>query len=167
MWYMWGVFSVKRYTFEDLQRRGNIHRFDRCAVKDSTVGVCSACMKGRVSSTLKFSGKNWVNTALCQDMPAVLADLTIVERNVVARSHLIGYIIRLSMTLKVGFSCRGARGHIVAFKQDPILLLKILPSPEITILLFPGTEELRLVCKKISVFFLLARANPPWRGKRV
>ena len=49
----------------------------------------------------------------------------------IARSHLIGYIIRLSTTSKAGFGYRGARGHIVAFKQDPTLLLKILPSPEI------------------------------------
>ncbi|KAN0080787.1 hypothetical protein V8E54_003991 [Elaphomyces granulatus] len=104
--------SVKRYTFDDLNRRGNIHKFDLCAVRDSTVGVCSTCMKGGVSSKLKFSGENWVNTTLCQDMPAVLADLTIVEKNVIARSHLIG-------------------GHIIAFKQDPTLLLKILPSPEV------------------------------------
>ncbi|KAN0074376.1 hypothetical protein V8E54_008313, partial [Elaphomyces granulatus] len=123
--------SVKRYTFDDLNRRGNIHKFDLCAVRDSTVGVCSTCMKGGVSSKLKFSGENWVNTTLCQDMPAVLADLTIVEKNVIARSHLIGYIIRLSTTSKAGVSYRGARGHIIAFKQDPTLLLKILPSPEV------------------------------------
>ena len=123
--------SVKRYTFDDLNRRGNIHEFDLCAVRDSTVGVCSTCMKGGVSSKLKFSGENWVNTTLCQDMPAVLANLTIVEKNVIARSHLIGYIIRLSTTSKAGVSYRGARGHIIAFKQDPTLLLKILPSPEV------------------------------------
>jgi hypothetical protein len=123
--------SVKRYTFDELRQRGNIHRFDCCAVKDSTVGVCSGCVKGGLSTKLKFSGENWVNTTLCQDMPAILADLTIVERNVIARSHLIGYIIRLSTTSKVGSSYRGARGHIVAFKQDPTLLLKILPSPEV------------------------------------
>ena len=123
--------SVKEYTFDDLNRRGNIHEFDLCAVRDSTVGVCSTCIKGGVSSKLKFSGENWVNTTLCQDMPAVLADLTIVEKNVIARSHLIGYIIRLSTTSKAGVSYRGARGHIIAFKQDPTLLLKILPSPEV------------------------------------
>jgi hypothetical protein len=64
-------------------------------------------------------------------MPAVLADPTIVERKVIARSHSIGYIIRLSTTSKAGIGYRGARGHVVGFKQDPTLLLKILPSPEV------------------------------------
>jgi hypothetical protein len=35
--------------FDDLKRRGIIHEFDRCAVRDSAVGVCSTCMYERRS----------------------------------------------------------------------------------------------------------------------
>jgi len=59
-----------------------------------------------------YSRENW-------DSLSVLADLTIVERNVIARSHLIGYIISRRRQKLVLYSYHGARGHVVAFKQDP------------------------------------------------
>jgi hypothetical protein len=58
-------------------------------------------------------------------------DLTLVERQVIARCHLIEYIVRLSAGTNADISYRGARGHIVAFKQDPTELLTILTSPDL------------------------------------
>ena len=56
--------SFQSDSVDDLKRWGNIHELDLCAVRDSTVGVCSTCMTGGMSSKLKFSRENWVNTTL-------------------------------------------------------------------------------------------------------
>jgi hypothetical protein len=92
---MWGVFSIrlKRYIFQELRHRGNIHRFDCWSVKDSTVGVCSDCVKGGLSSKLKLLGR--IGSTTCHSSRPYYC--------LIARSHLIGYIIRLSTTSKAGF----------------------------------------------------------------
>jgi hypothetical protein len=61
----------------------------------------------------------------------VFDDLTLVERQVIARCHLVGYVTRLPRGTNADNGYRGARGHIIAFKQDPSKLLSILPSPDL------------------------------------
>jgi hypothetical protein len=76
---------------------GNQHELDSCAVHEDGVTLCNTCghnlkANGRLSVP-KFSGANWVNKTLCQHRPSVFDDLTLVERQVIARCHLVGYII--------------------------------------------------------------------------
>ena len=63
-------------------------------------------------------------------------ELTLVERFLIARAYLIGYIIRFSKGSKTGISYRGARGYIIAFKQDLSKLFTILLSSELNIYKF-------------------------------
>jgi hypothetical protein len=107
----------------------------------------------------------------------VFDDLTLVERQVIARSHLVGYIICLSAGTSADISYRGDRGHIVAFKQDPSDLLTILPSPDLRLSNIimsldgaarPSEGNLRkfYVIRKKKVaraLYWLCHNNPLWR----
>jgi hypothetical protein len=127
--------SVHFYSQERLLELENVHELDCCAVREDGAYICHACghgleLKGR-KSVPKFSGANWVNKSLCQHRPTVFDELTLIERQVIARCHLVGYVVRLSRDTKAEISYSGSRGHIVAFKQDPSELLSILPSPDL------------------------------------
>ena len=176
--------SVTLYSQEKLMELDNQHELDSCAVHDGGVYLCNTCghdleLNGRMSVP-KFSGANWVNKSLCQHQPSVFNDLTLVERQVIARCHLVGYIIRLSAGTSADISYRGARGHIVAFKQDPTDLLTILPSPDLRLSSIitvswdgaarPSQENLRKFClirkKKVAqALYWLCRNNPLWRDQ--
>jgi hypothetical protein len=176
--------SVSLYSQEKLIALGNQHELDSCAVHDDGVTLCNTCghdleTNGRLSVP-KFSGANWVNKSLCQHRPSVFDDLTLVERQVIARSHLVGYIVRLSAGTNADISYRGARGHIVAFKQDPSELLNILPSPDLQLSSIitvswdgaaePSRENLRKFCairkrKVAQALYWLCRHNPLWRDQ--
>jgi hypothetical protein len=69
-----------------------------------------------------------VNRLFCQEYPAALRDLNIVEERFIARAHVIGAFLKLTSGAQKGISYRGARGHYVAVKQDPSNLLSILPT---------------------------------------
>jgi uncharacterized protein DUF6570/helitron helicase-like protein len=174
--------SVTLYSQEKLIELDNQHELDSCAVHDGGVYLCNTCghdleLNGRMSVP-KISGANWVNKSLCQHQPSVFDDLTLVERQVIARCHLVGYIIRLSGGTNADVSYRGARGHIVAFKQDPSELLSILPSPDLRLssvitvswdgAVEPSRENLRKFCairkrKVAQALYWLCRHNPLWR----
>jgi hypothetical protein len=174
--------SVSLYSQQRLIDLENRHELDSCAVPDDGVTLCNNCghdleANGRLSVP-KFSGANWVNKTLCQHRPSVFDDLTLVERQVIARCHLVGYIVRLSAGTNADISYRGARGHIVAFKQDPTDLLTILPSPDLRLSSIitvswdgaarPSQDNLRKFCairkKKVAqALYWLCRNNPLWR----
>ena len=158
------------------------NELDCCAVREDGAYICNACghdleLKRRMSIP-KFSGANWVNKSLCQHRPTVFDELTLVERQVIARCHLVGYIVRLSRDTKAEISYSGSRGHIVAFKQDPSELLSILPSPDLRLSSIitvswdgaaePSQENLRKFCvirkrKVAQALYWLCRNNPLWR----
>jgi hypothetical protein len=86
----------------------------------------------------------------------------------------------LSAGTNADISYRGARGHIVAFKQDPTDLLTILPSPDLRLSSIitvswdgaarPTQENLRKFCairkKKVAqALYWLCRNNPLWRDQ--
>ena len=172
--------SVSLYSQERLLELGNEHELDCCAVREDGVYLCDTCGHDlelrRRMSVPKFSGANWVNKSLCQHRPSMFDDLTLVERQVIARSHLVGYIVRLSTDI----SYPGTRGHIIAFKQDPSELLRILPSPDLRLssiitvswdgVAEPTRENLRRFCairkKKVAqALYWLCRNNPLWRDQ--
>jgi uncharacterized protein DUF6570 len=135
VWHLRGLFSVRLRHSLLTYKVGGVTEPARVAVHDDGVYLCNTCghdleLNGR-KPVPKFSGANWVNKSLCQHRPSVFDDLTLVERQVIARCHLVGYVIRLSRGTNAGNGYRGARGHIIAFKQDPSELLSILPSPDL------------------------------------
>jgi hypothetical protein len=102
---------------------GNQHELDSCAVHDDGVTLCDTCghdlkANGRLSVP-KFSGANWVNKTLCQHRPSVFDDLTLVERQVIARCHLVGYIIRLSAGTSADISYRGLEATLLPLNKTP------------------------------------------------
>jgi hypothetical protein len=102
---------------------------DSCAVKDSSVSMCSTCNVAIVKQKIPpLSAGNFVNCLFCQDYPAVLKDLNTVEEAFIARAHVLGVFLKLTSGAKRGMSYRGSRGHSVAVRQDPSGLLKILPT---------------------------------------
>jgi hypothetical protein len=135
--------DLERILCSDPILARNRHEFDTCAVeyhptrKEEAVAVdlCAPCLRSiRASgsdSIPKFSGGNDINTTLCQHYPDCLRDLTMIEQFFISRAHLIGYVLRLSQKGKPGISYRSAAVHIMAFKQDPSELLRILPSVEL------------------------------------
>jgi hypothetical protein len=152
--------SVTFYSQERLVELENEYELDCCAVREDGTYICNTCghdleLKRR-KSVPKFSGANWVNKSLCQHRPTVFDELTLVERQVIARCHLVGYVVRLSRDTKAEISYSGSRDHIVAFKQDPSELLSILPSPDLRLSSIitvswdgaaePSQENLRKFC---------------------
>jgi hypothetical protein len=79
----------------------------------------------------KFSALNAVNVTMCQNYPAELEDLTLMEEYTVARCHPIGAILKLKPNgIMNQAAYNGIRGHIVTIPQDPGSL-DILPSPQL------------------------------------
>ncbi|KFY95079.1 hypothetical protein V498_03526 [Pseudogymnoascus sp. VKM F-4517 (FW-2822)] len=75
-----------------------------------------------------LSAGNFVNCLFCQDYPDVLKNLNTVEEAFIARAHVVGIFLKLTLGAKSGISYRGSCGHSVAVRQDPSGLLKILPA---------------------------------------
>jgi hypothetical protein len=171
--------SVTFYSQERLLELENEHELDCCAVREDGASICITCGRDlelkRRMSVPKFSGANWVNKSLCQHRPTVFDELTLVECQVIARCHLVGYVVRLPRDTKPEISYSGTRGHIIAFKQDPSELLSILPSPDLRLSSIitvswdePSQENLRKFCairkKKVArALYWLCRNNPLWR----
>ena len=115
--------SISLYSQQELMELGNQHELDSCAVHDDGVTLCDTCghdlkANGRLSVP-KFSGANWVNKTLCQHRPSVFDDLTLVERQVIARCHLVGYIIRLSAGTSADISYRGLEATLLPLNKTP------------------------------------------------
>ena len=71
---------------------------------------------------------------MCQNYPAVLANLTPVEECLIARCHPLGIILKLRPGGHVSpASYRALRGHFIVIPQDPEPLLEILPSPTLSL----------------------------------
>jgi len=69
---------------------------------------------------------------MCQDYPAELEDLTLMEEYAIARSHPIGTVLKLKPNgLKNPTAYNAIRGHIITIPQNPGPLLDILPSPNL------------------------------------
>jgi hypothetical protein len=82
----------------------------------------------------KFSAANSVNVTLCQNYPATLKDLTVVEECLIARCHPVGTILKLRPGGRhAPVNYYGLKGHIIVLPQDPSPLLHILPSPDLSL----------------------------------
>jgi hypothetical protein len=102
---------------------------DSCAITNDRLSICltcNSCIANKIIPPL--SAGNFVNRLFCQEYPAALRDLNIVEERFIARAHVIGAFLKLTSGAQKGISYRGARGHYVAVKQDPSNLLSILPT---------------------------------------
>ena len=105
---------------------------DCCAVTNNLVTLCSVCNSAIIKWTIpQLSAGNFVNCLFCQDYPAILKDLNVVEERFIARAHVIGAFLKLTSGAQKGISYRGGRGHYIAVKQDPSNLLTILPTPRL------------------------------------
>jgi hypothetical protein len=131
-----GLFQEDRTLFisvrdKDLQHFLQVTQTspDSCAITDHQLSICltcNSCIANRIIPPL--SAGNFVNRLFCQEYPAALRDLNIVEERFIARAHVIGAFLKLTSGAQKGISYRGARGHYVAVKQDPSNLLSILPT---------------------------------------
>jgi hypothetical protein len=108
-------------------------QLDNCGLIDGSYHLCYQCCDALDDNKIpKFSALNGVNVTMCQDYPAELKDLTLVEQYTIARSHPIGTILKLRPNGKVNPAAyNGIRGHIVTLPQNPGPLLDILPSPQL------------------------------------
>jgi hypothetical protein len=81
-----------------------------------------------------FSAKNLVNVMLCQHYPSVLEDLTPVEECLIAKCHPVGIVLKLRPGGHSSpVSYRAIGGHFIVILQDPVPLLHILPSPDLSL----------------------------------
>ena len=108
-------------------------QLDNCGMVNGAYQVCQTCLNafngGRIP---KFSALNAVNVTMCQNYPAELEDLTLMEEYTIARCHPIGAILKLKPNgIRNQAAYNGIRGHIVTIPQDPGPLLDILPSPQL------------------------------------
>jgi hypothetical protein len=113
-------------------------QLDNCGMVNGAYQVCQTCLNafngGRIP---KFSALNAVNVTMCQNYPAELEDLTLMEEYTIARCHPIGAILKLkpngirNQAAYKQAAYNGIRGHIVTIPQDPGPLLDILPSPQL------------------------------------
>ena len=86
----------------------------------------------------EVSAKNLVNVNLCQHYPSVLHDLTPVKECWIAKCHPVGIVLKLrpgghSSPISSPISYRAVRGPFIVIPQDPKPLLRILPSPELSL----------------------------------
>jgi hypothetical protein len=122
-------------SVEDPRLRGSSHLFSCCGSNPGhTISLCTTCagdvVKGRVP---KYSSGNCVNITRCDKYPEELKDLTFVEEALIARSHPIGCVMKLSKGVWKGIEYNGIRGHFCTFRQDHNQLLHILPSRELAL----------------------------------
>lgn len=159
--------------------------FDQCAMNEDTVDLCRECYESmKVKDNPhqpKFSRSNHVNETLCQEYPSALCGLTLVEEAMIAMSYVIGILIKIGSEKLAqknpGYS--GSRAHIIAVKQDPTNLLKILPSEDLfseTTLTFtwegrqqPSEKALRDFCtvdkeKVLKALRWLCTNNPAYKN---
>jgi hypothetical protein len=108
-------------------------QLDNCSIVDGSYQVCKTCYSALSADKIpKFSALNAVNVTMCQDYPAELEDLTLMEEYVIARSHPIGTILKLKPNgVRNPTAYNGIRGHIITIPQNPGPLLDILPSPDL------------------------------------
>ena len=121
---------------------------------------------------------NFVNCLFCQDYPETLKNLNAVEEAFIARAHVVGIFLKLTLGAKKGISYRGSRGHSVAVRQDPSELLKMLPSARLkdhtTITISwdrgspPSEENLARFCsvdkaKVLNALLWLCANNPVYK----
>ena len=76
---------------------------------------------------------NCLNVTRCDTYPEELKGLTFVEEALIARSHPIGYVMKLSRGIWKATEYNGIRGHFCTFRQDHDQLLHILPSRELVL----------------------------------
>src|SRR6202046_3836714 len=112
---------------------GEAVQLDNCGMVNGSYQVCQTCLNafngGRIP---KFSALNAVNVTMCQNYPAELEDLTLMEEYTIARFHPRGAILKLRANgIRNQAAYNGIRGHIVTIPQDPGPLLDILPSPQL------------------------------------
>ena len=97
-------------------------QLDNCGMVNGAYQVCQTCLiafnGGRIP---KFSALNAVtNVTMCQNYPAELEDLTLMEEYTIARCHPIGAILKLKPNgIRNQAAYNGIRGHIVTIPQDP------------------------------------------------
>jgi hypothetical protein len=108
-------------------------QLDNCSIVDGSYQVCKTCYSALSADKIpKFSALNAVNVTMCQDYPAELEDLTLMEEYVIARSHPIGTILKLKPNgVRNPTAYNGIRGHVITIPQNPGPLLDILPSPDL------------------------------------
>jgi hypothetical protein len=71
---------------------------------------------------------------LCQHYPSNFEDLTPVEECLIAKSHPLGIVLKLRPGGHSSpVSYRAVRGHFIVIPQDPEPLMKILPSPDLSL----------------------------------
>ena len=127
---LWERASLFQVTREEPYISANLSYLDRCGIKEGLVTLCNECKVSLLENKVpKFSGRNFMNTTLCQAYPLELEGLTYIEECVIALAHPIGAIIKLTGGGRSsGIEYRGSRGHFITFKQDPSQLSTILPS---------------------------------------
>lgn len=108
---------------------------DSCGRHENEWDVCLTCLKSLSQNALpKLSALNRVNMTICQNYPAVLETLTLVEECLIAMCHPLGIILKLRPG---GYaspaSYRALCGHFIVIPQDPEPLLEILPSPTVSL----------------------------------
>jgi len=109
------------------------HSLDHCGHQGNSWYFCISCRTAlRRGKIPKFSALNLVNMTMCQHYPAALEDLTAVEECLIAKSHLVGTILKLRPRRgSSSLSQEALQGHMIVIPQDLGPLLLILPSPEL------------------------------------
>ena len=108
-------------------------RLDFCALTDSDYLFCHSCFNAiEWKCSLKYSALNSVNVSFCQYYSCALCDLTLTEKCLIARSHLIVFILKLcSNDVHNSVIYNQLHDHVVVLPQDSGSLLDILLSAEI------------------------------------
>jgi hypothetical protein len=108
---------------------------DHCGRQGDLWQLCHDCLSAMSRGVIpKFSAANSVNVTLCQNYPAALKDLTVVEECLIARCHPVGTILKLRPGGRhAPVNYYGLKGHIIVLPQDPSPLLHILPSPDLSL----------------------------------
>jgi hypothetical protein len=105
-----------------------ILQLDSCGLIDGSYHLCYQCDALDDNKISKFSALNGVNVTMCQDCPAELKDLTLVEQYTIAMSHPTGSILKLRLNGKLNPAAyNGIRGPAT----ESWSLLDILPSPQL------------------------------------
>jgi hypothetical protein len=110
---------------------------DCCAVTNNLVTMCSVCNSAVMKGTIpQLSAGNFVNCLFCQDYPAILNGLDVVEERFIARAHVIGAFLKLTSGAQKGISCsamsrRGGLRYICFSSMCPCLLFSVARSSSI------------------------------------
>ena len=108
----------------------SLNQFDSCGGLSQSYKFCKECWK-RITEgkPLKYSISNGISQFYCQNYPSALENLSIADKVVIARAHLVVTILKLrpNNTFNLG-GYRGIRGHAVLLFQHLGPLLTLLPS---------------------------------------